>query len=709
MADIKTHLNNIKGALYGKDVRGSIHDGMDAMNKEVENTTGRQVDLESTFDQLVINAGNSNAEIVDARVKNDGTSYSKLGDRLNAVDSQLEHIDANKIYLNVKDFGAVGDGIADDTKPIQNAIDFAYENNFHIKIPKGFYRVANIQLKSNVNIMGYGSDSVLKLLDNAQKMSINGSKADQLGNYPANVLGTTLIHTGDEWYSNTRAYTEDNTEYIVENVCISNLKIDGNKQNNTVGDVGFNASSMGACICINQSKNIRVVNCELLNAPMDGLYIGHTLHGGSDYCIFENLVIHDNVRCGIAQVTGKSNLFNKCLIYDNGAESIDIEANLKDEVNCKHIISNCDLKGRVNVVCKERANQRDIKILNNVVQGGIGLSDASINNNISILNNSFNGNGEESLINLSGFYYNNGDEKILNNNKIIFANNCAKNFGNILPTITQGQHFGLHIKNNTIQAKKTGFSLILPYKIFIENNNIEIIGNDMSYLFDLQFYSSDIVPYQEQVLIKNNYVFGNMVGAICRTLAGNKSPSFTSPEIIFKSNIISCMSDNISIGSIPICLEDNKINTTNSTLELSNYFIIKGNEFKSESSNIILKTNHYCNHSIISDNYFINASLSLPRIKNCNIINNTYINSCIEIVMSFTSSGIGKNVICNNLFKGDGLDFAIKYVDGNGYSESDFIGNDVINNNIVLGGFTKPISIPDTLKEKVIIANNLLH
>ncbi len=82
---------------------GSIHDGIDAINKEVESTTGRQVDLEKTFDQLVINAGNSNAEIVDARVKSDGTSYSKLGDRLNEVDSQLEHI-TNYNVLNENDF-----------------------------------------------------------------------------------------------------------------------------------------------------------------------------------------------------------------------------------------------------------------------------------------------------------------------------------------------------------------------------------------------------------------------------------------------------------------------------------------------------------------------------------------------------------------------------------------------------------------------------
>lgn len=91
MANIKTHLNNIKNATFGKEVRGSIHDGIDAINKEVESTTGKQVDLESTFDQLVINAGNSNAEIVDARVKADGTSYTKLGDRLDSFDSQLEH------------------------------------------------------------------------------------------------------------------------------------------------------------------------------------------------------------------------------------------------------------------------------------------------------------------------------------------------------------------------------------------------------------------------------------------------------------------------------------------------------------------------------------------------------------------------------------------------------------------------------------------
>lgn len=90
MANIQDKLNNIKNALFGKDVRNSIHDGIDAINKEVESTTNRQEHLETTFDQLTINAGNSNAEIVDARVGENGKSYAKLGDRLDSVDSQLE-------------------------------------------------------------------------------------------------------------------------------------------------------------------------------------------------------------------------------------------------------------------------------------------------------------------------------------------------------------------------------------------------------------------------------------------------------------------------------------------------------------------------------------------------------------------------------------------------------------------------------------------
>lgn len=89
MANIKNYIENIRSAIFGKEVRGSLADGLDAINKETENTTSRQKHIEKTFDQLIINSGNSNAEIVDARVGENGLSFNKLGDRLDSFDSHL--------------------------------------------------------------------------------------------------------------------------------------------------------------------------------------------------------------------------------------------------------------------------------------------------------------------------------------------------------------------------------------------------------------------------------------------------------------------------------------------------------------------------------------------------------------------------------------------------------------------------------------------
>ncbi len=90
MANINNNLNKIKNAVLGVDVRDSIHDGIKAINEEVESTTDRQVQLEGTFDELLINAGNSNAEVAAARVDSTGKSHGTLGKRLNNFDSQIK-------------------------------------------------------------------------------------------------------------------------------------------------------------------------------------------------------------------------------------------------------------------------------------------------------------------------------------------------------------------------------------------------------------------------------------------------------------------------------------------------------------------------------------------------------------------------------------------------------------------------------------------
>ena len=69
MANIQNELNNIKNAVFGKDVRNAIHDA-----------------IKTCYDDASIVNDNANMEVKIAR-----GVYDTLGDRLNEVDSQLEH------------------------------------------------------------------------------------------------------------------------------------------------------------------------------------------------------------------------------------------------------------------------------------------------------------------------------------------------------------------------------------------------------------------------------------------------------------------------------------------------------------------------------------------------------------------------------------------------------------------------------------------
>lgn len=107
MAFIQSFIDKIRTAKEGKEVRGSLADGIDAINKETEATTNRQVNLDATFKQLIINAGESNAEIVAARHDNsNGQTYDTLPERLDATTTQLatkaeqEKVDLSWVYVN---------------------------------------------------------------------------------------------------------------------------------------------------------------------------------------------------------------------------------------------------------------------------------------------------------------------------------------------------------------------------------------------------------------------------------------------------------------------------------------------------------------------------------------------------------------------------------------------------------------------------------
>lgn len=113
---IQEALQNILQAVFGKDVRQSIHDGIDAINKEskadmeakqavIDTYTAKQDSLDQKYDRLLDEMSQANpslAEVVDARQNESGTVYTNLKERLDTAD-QKQHQDNEELLVRISE------------------------------------------------------------------------------------------------------------------------------------------------------------------------------------------------------------------------------------------------------------------------------------------------------------------------------------------------------------------------------------------------------------------------------------------------------------------------------------------------------------------------------------------------------------------------------------------------------------------------------
>lgn len=92
----------------------------------------------------------------------DGTLNNIINHSIfNELSSKIESVFNNHLLINVKDYGAIGDGITDDTQAIKNAL----ENGNVIRFPRGVYRVTDtITINKTVILIGdeWCGDSLYK-------------------------------------------------------------------------------------------------------------------------------------------------------------------------------------------------------------------------------------------------------------------------------------------------------------------------------------------------------------------------------------------------------------------------------------------------------------------------------------------------------------------------------------------------------------------
>lgn len=138
--------------------------------------------------------------------------------------------------IDVKSFGAVGDGINDDTRAIQRAIDSLVEGG-KLRIPPGKYK-CNINItKSNLTIVGdrgqYYKGSYLIPFDKTKPCVQIGNGKDYLGNISLNnitLLGTNKASDsrsiGLKIYGAQSIYIND---FNIQNFGSNNVEIDSGK------------------------------------------------------------------------------------------------------------------------------------------------------------------------------------------------------------------------------------------------------------------------------------------------------------------------------------------------------------------------------------------------------------------------------------------------------------------------------------------------
>lgn len=231
--------------------------------------------------------------------------------------SLLLHGNANcsSDTINVKNYGAVGDGRTNDYPYLKAAVSaLNTKKNGILFFPKGNYYIQNYISKENeISDIVFDNCDQISIIGEGAKITVNGAiyrKADH------------ITHNGKYKYSDTKTVMPILLRNC-QNVTITGIEIDG--QVNKIKNAPGIAEAPGHLIGIYGSKNVTLENLSLHHAMCDGLYIAHSANRTSENIQAKNVVVSNCGRQGMSIVGLLKGSFFDCVFKDTGLTDGDFD------------------------------------------------------------------------------------------------------------------------------------------------------------------------------------------------------------------------------------------------------------------------------------------------------------------------------------------------------------------------------------------------
>ena len=240
-------------------------------------------------------------ETVKTKLTNDiETINSQLTNDIETINSQLNNIEDKIWEINVKDYGAKGDGVTDDTEAIQNALDNIPPHGILKFEPYKTYKTTSALCKYGSNFKIDGNNSVIdykgtreesilcvgsnlkKTFKNLTNFQINKqNKCIDLNYflelYNALEVGDTILLTDNNSDNNgykdgllTIVLSKDDNKIYVSNLAHKNINVTevsifSKSENITISNIDINCSGskMSIGLQINMTNKFKVSNCNI--------------------------------------------------------------------------------------------------------------------------------------------------------------------------------------------------------------------------------------------------------------------------------------------------------------------------------------------------------------------------------------------------------------------------------------------------------------